>query len=669
MKKLLFVVTEIAPFDKGGIGTFSKNMIRKFSKEFSMAFLYCGDALDDVVERAYPETKFYFPPDGDQRLRGKPASQISEIIANNLDSIFQKDVYDYVEFMDWGGWAHQTLMLKRCGLSNIPATTTIAVRIHSTEHALRKYEHRHLSLKDGETSDFELASLLLADMVVCHVPPIARIVADEIKNLFGRDISGKIVVTPMPVYISTPEKECSIVATPETSIVFSTKTQQIKRPDVFVIGTSLFLDKNKNHKGQVIFAAHLNDDTYTRLVFSLIPRGLRHRFTHDRIFSPAERDSVIANGIIVFPGEYESFCFAAYEASLSGAIVVLNEMNPAFADGTPWEDGVNCIKFDGTSEGLARALERTLSLKRPLQSVRFLLSEPQIIIPDAPPPSQKPQPSIDILIYVRDMKKLSATINSIKLNSFSKETTVRLFLTAATAQAVESNQEMAGKIAGKITVIPDGLHPIMTLRECALESNADYVLFMWSGAELSPNLLEAFAKSFEHQTPDVFSSWTRNSNGDEYLNRFYGVMPLNGWRYNMIAPPLAFYKTALLREYFKKAGGRIFNFYAMHLCFSLTGANYVVSPRNECIIDNPFNEYSIHDSGPVEKSAFYRAVLLDFLPISPPTLAILMTKPELHQAASPPGKALPSLDTYIYRKYIKKIKFLDNIFRFFKIVT
>lgn len=670
MKKLLFVVTEIAPLDKGGIGTFSRNMVRRFSGEFSMAFLYCGNILPEAIKREYPDIKFYFLPCGLRELSGKTAAQISELLAETLDFIFQTDVFDYVEFMDWGGWAHQSIMLKRSGKSNISHSTVIAVRIHSTEHALRKYEHRLLSLHDGVASDFELTSVLLADLVICHVAPIAKLVVDEIKSLFGKDITHKIAVTPMPVYINGDEEEHSTIATESTEIVFSSKTQQIKRPDVFVHGVSAFLEKNKNHEGDVVFAAHINEDTYTRSVFSLIPKRLMHRFVYDRFFKKEERDGAIANGITVFPAEYESFCFAAYEASLLGSIVVLNETNPAFSEATPWVDGVNCIKFDGTADGLCLALERVISLKQPLQSIRGRLPEAQIIIPDLSGPRRQAPPLIDIVIYAKDLKDMGDTMSSIKLNSFGNETDVHLFLADEAAQSLETDSVTRDKIAGRFSVVPSATNPVELLGACAQKSKSDYILFIASGNQLAPDLLATFKKSFEHYDADVFSTWTRNLHHGGHLNRYYGAMPLNAWRYNMIASPLAFYKTSLLKKYFKKAGGRLFNFYAMHMYLSMTGADYVISSRNECITDNPYHEYCIHDSGAIERAAFFRAILFEMLQVPPPTLAILMAKPELMQlTASGPGKGLPSFDTYIYRKYIKKVKILDNILRYLKIVT
>lgn len=667
MKKILFVITEIAPLDRGGIGTFSKNMIKMFSGKFQMAFLYCGNTGPNAVEKAYPDLKFYYPPLSGQELKAKAAMDISEILSETIDSIFQKDIYDYVEFVDWGGWAHQTIMLKRSGMSNIPWSTTIAVRVHSTEHALRKYEHRMLSLRDGETSDFEMASLMLADLVICHVAPLAKLIADEIKNLFGRDIVDKIFVTSMPVYIVGQESKESIVANRKTNIVFSSKTQQIKRPDLFVQGTAAFLKNQENYDGDIVFAAHINEDAYTRSVLSLIPRELKNRFVHDRNLTPKDRDDAIAKGITVFTAEYESFCFAAYEASLSGSLVVLNSVNPAFADGTVWVDGANCIKFDGTSKDLSAALQKAFARKIPLQSVRDKLPEPQIYIP-AEKPAHKKRPSVDILILVNNWQRMGGTINSIRLNAFDPETSLHLFQTQDALQDANLQETTCKQLAGQLNILHQGANCIEALAQCAQESNADYILSISSGDELSPDIFYAFQRACAYEDIDVYSSWTRNPGGEGYINRFYGAMTLNAWRYNLIAPPLAFYKTQLLRDYFKKAKGRIFNYYAMHLHFSMTGANYVISPRNECINSNPYNEYSIHDSNHVEKSAFFRAILLEFVQMHPPTLAILMAKPELNQPVMTTNRALPSFDTYIYRKYIKKIKFIDNILRFFGIV-
>jgi glycosyltransferase involved in cell wall biosynthesis len=84
------------------------------------------------------------------------------------------------------------------------------------------------------------------------------------------------------------------------------------------------------------------------------------QFETSIIFLEEERSEVrnqkIEGQISVFTSEYESFCLAAYEASLGGSIPFLNFNNPSFDDASRWRDKVNCIKFDGSADDLCEKL-------------------------------------------------------------------------------------------------------------------------------------------------------------------------------------------------------------------------------------------------------------------------------------------------------------------------
>src|SRR5690606_8639220 len=81
------------------------------------------------------------------------------------------------------------------------------------------------------------------------------------------------------------------------------------------------------------------------------------------------RDHLIAHSVVVISSACESFCLSAFEASLLGGLVVVNGTNPSFGEGTLWQDGVNCLKFNGTAHGLAQALERAAKLGSKLAPV------------------------------------------------------------------------------------------------------------------------------------------------------------------------------------------------------------------------------------------------------------------------------------------------------------
>ncbi|MFE6661918.1 glycosyltransferase family 2 protein, partial [Bacillus subtilis] len=116
-----------------------------------------------------------------------------------------------------------------------------------------------------------------------------------------------------------------------------------------------FVRAHPEYRGNIVFAAHSSPDAMARLR-RMVPPDLAGRFVFLDNASPIERAHLLSRSISVTTSQFESFCLSAYEASLAGAICVLNGNNPAFGDSSPWRDGLNCCKFDGTAEGLAAAL-------------------------------------------------------------------------------------------------------------------------------------------------------------------------------------------------------------------------------------------------------------------------------------------------------------------------
>jgi hypothetical protein len=139
-------------------------------------------------------------------------------------------------------------------------------------------------------------------------------------------------------------------------LVFPTKVQSCKRPDLFVRGAALFMTRTAGFDGDAVLACHVADEALLERVMKLVPPGLAKRFRLTS--SDEERASAIAGSIAVIPSDWESLNFAAYEAAAAGATLVLNERCVAFGEGSPFRDGANSHLFDGTPDGLAAALER-----------------------------------------------------------------------------------------------------------------------------------------------------------------------------------------------------------------------------------------------------------------------------------------------------------------------
>ncbi|WP_316375766.1 glycosyltransferase [Burkholderia anthina] len=388
----VFVTSELFPFTNGGIGRVIANLLDL--PEFSgsgdcrdkpaVAVVFTGESFDeprfnarfpgvlfvDATPRTYverdDETGFrYVHPD---LYTTHPLHAVSVRAMQALRRLEREQgPLDYIEFPDWGAAAFATVQEKRLGLAFQEAT--IAVRLHTSDSVLNSMEARFVDRAALSLLDLERKALADCDLIIGQVSGTAT----AMQQIFDFDDAQwlprlHIDAPPVTLDHGTPA-QASITVTWETPIVFSSKIQRIKRPDIFVRGCCDFLRLNPRYYGQIRLIAMATDVDYLAEVRRLIPGDLLDRFHFATDADAAERDRVVSKSVCVFPGTFESFCLAAYEASLSGALCVLADLNPAFGDASPWQDGINCVKFDGSPAGLAQALSRVFATPQALDSV------------------------------------------------------------------------------------------------------------------------------------------------------------------------------------------------------------------------------------------------------------------------------------------------------------
>ena len=259
----------------------------------------------------------------------------------------------YVEFPDWGAVAFASLQEKRLGLAFQSAT--LAVRLHTSDSMLSATESKPVDAASLVLYDLERKALADCDLVIGQVPGTAR----AMQSFFDFDDSEwlpRLMIDAPPVVLEYGAPAISSIVPSNTPIVFSSKIQRIKRPDVFVRGCCDFLRANPTYRGTVHLVAMAPDPDYVDEIKRLVPVDLAGRFVFDTGAGAQARHAIIRESVCVFPSTFESFCLAAYEASMAGALSVVNGVNPAFYDESPWQDRVNCAKFDGTAAGLALTL-------------------------------------------------------------------------------------------------------------------------------------------------------------------------------------------------------------------------------------------------------------------------------------------------------------------------
>jgi glycosyltransferase involved in cell wall biosynthesis len=424
----IFVTNELYPFTPGGIGRMLFNILRSMSdaeRLNTMVVLWSGHVDAEPFQTIFPGVRLreldgFRPPDPDPDLAwaDNPPDRwlgLSVRLMVLLQDIVASDPVAYVEFPDWSGLAFATLQERR--LTGFLRGTTIAVRLHSTEALLVLHESRLIAPQDLLRYDMERACLADCDLVIGHLEPVAAIT----RKIFGLDpVSwrARLTIAAPPVVLNGQGwAETSVIPAEAGRIVFSSKLQEVKRPEVFVRGVARFLADTPGYAGRIVFACQFQRNLYTQAVLEAVPEAHRARLDFSDGLTAQDRDALIAGGIVVFATAFESFCLAAWEAAGLGAVVVLNRSNPAFGPGTPWKDGVNCITFDGTAPDLARALARCMALTRPLVAPR---------LPQSTPPWQRERPpavggetpgpaKVDVLIVNQgEGAALQATLASLR---------------------------------------------------------------------------------------------------------------------------------------------------------------------------------------------------------------------------------------------------------------
>ncbi len=383
----VFVTRELFPFTPGGIGRVLANMLDAARSAAGgtqgMAVVFLGRAIDALrfagrfpgvlLVEASPSTYlerdegFRYPPTDQYTTHAVHADSVRAMQAlKRLER--EHGPLRYVEFPDWGAVAFASLQEKRLGLAFVSAT--MAVRLHTSDSMLSATESKPVDRASLALYDLERKALADCDLVIGQVSATAQAM-QTFFDFHDDEWLHRLMIDAPPVVLDHGAcAPSSIVPDADTPIVFSSKIQRIKRPDVFVRGCSDFLRKHPDYRGTVHLMAMAPDPVYRDEIACLVPADLTHRFVFQGDAGSEARHALIRRSVCVFPNTFESFCLAAYEASLSGALCVMNRANPAFADASPWIDGENCVKFDGTPAGLSRGLTRAFATGTALDVAR-----------------------------------------------------------------------------------------------------------------------------------------------------------------------------------------------------------------------------------------------------------------------------------------------------------
>lgn len=373
MSGLVFVSSGLFPYTTCSAGRAMFNMLRSLSEADRMrATLLTVDVPVDrhSFEATFPHVRLVEVDTGSgQDLLASsnqhpPARAYSNTLFHwksacvfrVLSTLSRNTSVDYVEFPDEGGLAFCTL--QECRLRGFLPGALIAVRVHMSHTAHLHAEAKPLAIDDLNVSDLERKCLRDCDCVVVQTAALG----ESVRQMFGlaqEEWSQRVVCHAIPAVIDfhlTPPS-----ATPSSldqAIVFVSTLERFERPDLFLRGVAGFMQANPAYSGTMILAGAGLDQAYAAQVQRLVPSSLIERVRVEPALGRRELEALISRATVVFSRGYGSVCLAAFEASLLGARVILNEKNTAFGDATGWIDGINCLKFDGTVLGLMRTLER-----------------------------------------------------------------------------------------------------------------------------------------------------------------------------------------------------------------------------------------------------------------------------------------------------------------------
>ncbi|SEP41125.1 Glycosyltransferase involved in cell wall bisynthesis [Methylobacterium sp. UNC300MFChir4.1] len=504
MASICFVTDEVMPFTMGGIGAFIRNTIDFYSDRDDIIILYTGTKSiprEDWKKRydrveLFPLYDFYdIKRDKWERQNFEhPFMKRSMIIKECLIEILKFRKIDYIEFVDWGGLGFYTQQAKLAQLAF--RNTKIAVRIHTTDGILRHFEGRNPGYHTCLLSDFERKALADADIVVGHLEPVAKFVS----NFYGfakwwTDLlefsTPAVQVQRRAISPKTPSPDT-------TNILFTSKFQAVKRPETFIQGACLFLETCSWYKGKVILTAMEPVGGWSDRLKSQIPSNFRNRFIFLSDLRQDDRAEMIASSVAVFPNSYEAFCFAAYEASMAGAVCVLNEQNVAFGASTPWIDGFNCVKFDGSAFGLAIQLERIFLQKVVISQTVIVSADENPYWRHAVAPEGISAPSI-LYAAIVFIEKLQITSIRTLFDFFSSEQEVSEVVIVLRDAGVVDGDPLVDKLI-EMSAADDRIRIIRyesyfnrgtLLNEALRNLRSDFFVYVPAGAEIVPGFSAA----------------------------------------------------------------------------------------------------------------------------------------------------------------------------------
>lgn len=381
MTRTLFILDELYPVDRGGIGRLMFNIVqhaKQDSPALDLHFLLGRQkpADHEVLTQALSgaaQVHYLDKPAEISEWLG--VADISKSIASNpsLNQPFQNGLkvlgsalrlqeqvgaFDHIEIPDHMGLGAVLLMVREAGLAFQEAEITC--RLHSSLSAILAVEPFYHARSDwiAPRIECERYSLHHADRVVAHIPAIATF--NHVHFDFAPEWIEKVEVAFPPAI--WPAAPCAPNTLPdEPDFIFTSRFQPFKRPDLFIKAACTFLDETPDYSGKFRLISYGYNAEYIDGLRLMIPERFLTRIMLEVNLSGEKRAEAMARAIIVQPSVFESLCALAYEVAANQNPILLAQDCAAFGGFDRWVDGENCLFFAPTPAALAKTMQKAIN--------------------------------------------------------------------------------------------------------------------------------------------------------------------------------------------------------------------------------------------------------------------------------------------------------------------
>lgn len=448
-RPVAFATEELYPFGPGGIGRLVHHLVfQALAERTGDVHLFVPAALGASDARV----KAIFGPrvsaSSFEAASGSAFARSEALAAHVFEHCAAREPFEWLELPDFRGLGFVTL--HRAATQGLRGAPELRVRVHGPNSIITWHEQLRVDRERAAEFDLERSSLLLADTVLAPLAAVRDCVATFFR--LSERWRSRVRVSLPPRGAAPPPGDAP--QGPVRRVVFPTKVQGIKRPDLFVSGMTRLLQRRPEWQGQVVLAAH-RDPRQEEALLHAVPAELRGRFEWAQ-WDEATRARQFAGQVVVIPSDFETLNLAAWEAAALRARVVASTRCPAFMPPGPWSGWPGFFGFDGTAEGLAEAVGRALDAPTPpgldAPPSALLPGEARASSPRTVSPSEIAVLSGGLEEWTRQLGVVSAPF--VLLLSSPEETAVDRFKEAAAAALARRSAAVLVAAAGEQVCSP-----------------------------------------------------------------------------------------------------------------------------------------------------------------------------------------------------------------------